>query len=73
MYRTALAVSHTLDIDQLLQRIMELIFEWVEADRGCIMLMDPATKTLAAEGPPHAQGRPRRRARSRSARRFSTT
>jgi two-component system, NtrC family, sensor kinase len=46
MYRTALAVSHTLDIDQLLQRIMELIFEWVEADRGCIMLMDPVTKGL---------------------------
>jgi signal transduction histidine kinase len=46
MYRTALAVSHTLDIDQLLQRILELIFEWVEADRGCIMLMDPATNTL---------------------------
>jgi two-component system, NtrC family, sensor kinase len=46
MYRTALAVSHTLDIDQLLQRIMELIFEWVEADRGCIMLMDPTSKTL---------------------------
>lgn len=46
MYRTALAVSHTLDIDQLLQRIMELIFEWVEADRGCIMLMEPGTKNL---------------------------
>ena len=46
MYRTALAVSHTLDIDQLLQRIMELIFEWVEADRGCIMLMDPTKKSL---------------------------
>jgi signal transduction histidine kinase len=46
MYRTALAVSHTLDIDQLLQRIMELIFEWVEADRGCVMLMDPDTKNL---------------------------
>lgn len=46
MYRTALAVSHTLDIDQLLQRIMELIFEWVEADRGCIMLMDPVAKNL---------------------------
>ena len=40
MYRTALAVSHTLDIDQLLQRILELIFEWVEADRGCVMLMN---------------------------------
>jgi signal transduction histidine kinase len=46
MYRTALAVSHTLDIDQLLQRIMELIFEWVEADRGCIMLLDAQTKSL---------------------------
>jgi two-component system NtrC family sensor kinase len=46
MYRTALAVSHTLDIDQLLSRIMQLIFEWVEADRGCIMLVDPETKKL---------------------------
>ena len=46
MYRTALAVSHTLDIDQLLNRIMELIFEWVEADRGCIMLFDPDSKRL---------------------------
>jgi signal transduction histidine kinase len=46
MYRTALAVSHTLDIDQLLGRIMELIFEWVEADRGCIMLFDPDSGRL---------------------------
>lgn len=47
MYRTALAVSHTLDIDQLLGRIMELIFEWVESDRGCIMLVDQETDELA--------------------------
>lgn len=46
MYRTALAVSHTLDIDQLLSRIMDLIFEWVEADRGCIMLLDHETEQL---------------------------
>jgi signal transduction histidine kinase/pSer/pThr/pTyr-binding forkhead associated (FHA) protein len=46
MYRTALAVSHTLDIDELLDRIMELIFEWVEADRGCIMLVDRDTEEL---------------------------
>ncbi len=38
MYRTALAVSHTLDIDDLLARILDLIFEWVEADRGCDIL-----------------------------------
>lgn len=46
MYRTALAVSHTLDIDQLLQRILELIFEWVEADRGCVMIVDQETGEL---------------------------
>src|SRR3954469_5377182 len=46
MYRTALAVSHTLDIDQLLARIMEMIFEWVDADRGCIMLKDLDTGEL---------------------------
>ena len=46
MYRTALAVSHTLDIDQLLHRIIDLIFEWVEADRGCIMLVDLQTEEL---------------------------
>jgi two-component system NtrC family sensor kinase len=46
MYRTALAVSHTLDIDQLLARIMDLIFEWVEADRGCIMLFDAESQRL---------------------------
>jgi signal transduction histidine kinase len=61
MYRTALAVSHTLDIDQLLQRIMELIFEWVEADRGCIMLVDQESDELLPKVSRHRrrQGRER--------------
>jgi signal transduction histidine kinase len=46
MYRTSLAVSHTLDIDELLGRILQLVFEWIEADRGCIMLLDPGSKQL---------------------------
>jgi two-component system NtrC family sensor kinase len=46
MYRTALAVSHTLDIDELLDRVLQLVFEWVEADRGCIMLLEPETGRL---------------------------
>ena len=41
MYRTALAISHTLDIDSLLARILDLIFGWVDADRGCVMLRQP--------------------------------
>ena len=46
MYRTALAVSHTLDIDDLLDRILQLVFDWVEADRGCIMLREEETGQL---------------------------
>jgi signal transduction histidine kinase len=46
MYRTALAVSHTLDIDQLLESILQMIFEWVEADRGCVMLINEETGEL---------------------------
>lgn len=56
MYRTALAVSHTLDIDQLLDRIMQLIFEWVEADRGCIMLLDEQSKQLVPKVRLNRQG-----------------
>lgn len=43
MYQTALAISHTLDTDQLLNRILELILQWVQADRGCIFLLDSDT------------------------------
>jgi signal transduction histidine kinase len=56
MYRTALAVSHTLDIDELLARILDLIFEWVEADRGCVMLVDPQTTQLAPKARRHRAG-----------------
>lgn len=43
MYETTQAVSHILDVDQLLERIMDLIFQSIEADRGCIMLRDADT------------------------------
>src|SRR6185436_2240517 len=56
MYRTALAVSHTLDIDQLLARIMEMIFEWVDADRGCIMLKETQTGLLEPKVRRHRKG-----------------
>jgi signal transduction histidine kinase/pSer/pThr/pTyr-binding forkhead associated (FHA) protein len=46
MYETIQAVSHILDLDQLLARIMELIFQSIEADRGCIMLGDGTSGRL---------------------------
>jgi signal transduction histidine kinase len=56
MYRTALAVSHTMDIDQLLVRIMGMIFDWVDADRGCIMLKDQETGRLVPKVRRHRRG-----------------
>jgi signal transduction histidine kinase len=38
MYEASQATSHILDIDQMLDRILELIFRSVPADRGCVML-----------------------------------
>lgn len=38
MYEASTAVSHILDLNQLLDRILELVFRSLEADRGCIML-----------------------------------
>ena len=46
IYHTTLVVSQTLDIDRLLHRIMELIFEWVEIDRGCILLYNQEENAL---------------------------
>jgi signal transduction histidine kinase/pSer/pThr/pTyr-binding forkhead associated (FHA) protein len=41
MYEATQAVSHILDLEQLLERVMELIFRHLDADRGCIMLREP--------------------------------
>lgn len=56
MYRTALAVSHTLDIDELLHRIMDLLFEWVESDRGCVMLVDHESDELMPKATKNREG-----------------
>ncbi len=46
MYEASQAVSHILDLNELLNRILELIFRSIEADRGCIMLRHPETNLL---------------------------
>lgn len=47
MYETSQAVSNISDIDQLLNRIMDLVFQSIKADRACIMLKDADTGELA--------------------------
>jgi signal transduction histidine kinase len=46
MYEASQAVSKILDIGQLLDRILELVFRSIAADRGCFMLVDPDSGEL---------------------------
>ena len=40
LYETAEIISHILDVDQLLNTVMDLVFKSVDADHGCFMLRD---------------------------------
>jgi signal transduction histidine kinase len=46
MYETIQTVSHILDLDQMIERIMDLVFKSIEADCGCIMLRNPESEQL---------------------------
>jgi signal transduction histidine kinase/pSer/pThr/pTyr-binding forkhead associated (FHA) protein len=46
MYLTAIAVGRTDDLDEVLGRVLRLVFDWVEGDRGCVMLRDPESGQL---------------------------
>ncbi len=46
MYLTAIAVGRTNDIPELLNRILKIVFDWVDADRGCIMLREGESQRL---------------------------
>ena len=47
MYQTTVAVSQTLNIDELLERVLALIFEWVDVERACVLLLDQQTGQLS--------------------------
>ncbi|MDB5313864.1 MAG: zraS 1 [Gemmataceae bacterium] len=42
LYETAEAVSHILDVDELLAKVMELVLKSVDGDHGCFMIRDEA-------------------------------
>lgn len=46
LYEMTLSISHCMDIDTLSQELLELIFQWIDADRGCILLFDNHTNRL---------------------------
>lgn len=46
MYRTALAVGRTASLPEVLDRVLRLVFDWVAADRGCVMLCEGGSNRL---------------------------
>ncbi|MFO0844200.1 MAG: ATP-binding protein [Gemmataceae bacterium] len=38
LYEATQLISHTLDLNQLLERILDLVFKALNADRGCVLL-----------------------------------
>jgi signal transduction histidine kinase len=46
IYHTAVATSRITDIDELHQKVLQLIFDWVKADRGCVLLLDEDTRKI---------------------------
>ncbi len=56
IYQTIQAVSQILDIDPMLDRIMELIFDSIEADHGCIMLRDADSQQFVPKAVRYREG-----------------
>ncbi|MFO1063137.1 MAG: ATP-binding protein [Pirellulales bacterium] len=46
MVQVSQAITRTLDIDELLSQVLDLIFQWVRCDCGCIMLFDDVSGHL---------------------------
>jgi signal transduction histidine kinase len=49
LYEASQAVSHILDVGQLLERILELTFRSIEADRACILLRRSTDEVLESK------------------------
>ena len=56
LYKLSSAISSLFNIDQLLERVMDLVFSVVEADRGFIMLIDPNSKELVPKAIRNREG-----------------
>lgn len=46
VYQVSQAIRRTIDIGELLEKVLDLIFQWIECDRGCVLLNDEITGGL---------------------------
>lgn len=47
VYQVSQAINRTVDLNDLLTQVLDLIFQWIECDRGCVLMMDDVTGLLA--------------------------
>ncbi len=46
VYQVGQAISRTGDLNELLNQVLDLIFQWIECDRGCILMLDDVSGQL---------------------------
>ncbi len=46
IYQVGQAITRTLDIDEMMRQVLDLIFQWIACDNGCVMLFDEVTGHL---------------------------
>lgn len=47
VYQVSQAINRTVDLNDLLTQVLDLIFQWIECDRGCVLMLDDLTGLLA--------------------------
>ena len=55
LYQLGAALGSSFDVEQVLEVVMDLVFEHVKADRGIILLVDEKTERARPQGRPHAR------------------
>jgi two-component system, NtrC family, sensor kinase len=60
VYQVSQAIRRTGDLHELLTQVLDLIFQWIACDRGCIMMLDDVTGQLT---PTYSRGRANRSTR----------
>ena len=56
MYQTALATSNNSDSNELVERLLDLVFTWSAARRACVLLMDDNSERLIPTTFRHVDG-----------------
>lgn len=54
VYQVSQAINRTIDLNELLLQVLDLIFQWIQCDRGCILMLDDVAGQLT---PIHSRDR----------------